>query len=329
MHCERSERRGFTLVELLVVIAIIGILVALLLPAIQAAREAARRTQCTSNLKQLGLAMHNYLLTSKEVLPGGLTQTNTPSPYHGVPFFVYLLPAMEEQAVYDRWDFKTPANNSINPTSPTATLIPSFLCPSDTPLEKVSYFASSPGNSGLAFPGYYAITSYAGNHGTRNYYPTLAIADGLLFTTGPNSAPKTDQTPVKMRQIEDGTSKTLLMGERFNYDPIFDAMPTSFTSGLKIHQWAFWGWTGGFKGTGHLMRSGFQPINSQCPPSCATASSYDCQDNRLMGWGSGHPGGANLLYADGSARFVADSIASITLLALSTRDKSEIVSDTP
>ncbi len=100
------KRSAFTLVELLVVIAIIGILVALLLPAIQAAREAARRTQCINGLKQVGLAAHNYMLTKKDVLPGGLYQENkAPGGNQGETLFVHLLPYLEEQAVYDRWDF--------------------------------------------------------------------------------------------------------------------------------------------------------------------------------------------------------------------------------
>src|SRR5437763_14424728 len=108
MRAPLSSRRGFTLVELLVVIAIIGVLVALLLPAIQAAREAARRTQCGNNLKQLGLALHNYISAKKDVLPGGYFQEfKTPGGYQGESFFVRLLPYLEEQAIYDRWDFGT------------------------------------------------------------------------------------------------------------------------------------------------------------------------------------------------------------------------------
>jgi prepilin-type N-terminal cleavage/methylation domain-containing protein/prepilin-type processing-associated H-X9-DG protein len=315
---------GFTLVELLVVIAIIGILIALLLPAVQAAREAARRSQCTNNVKQLGLAMHNHLSVRK-IFPSGMTQDLT-GPYRGIPFFVYLLPHMEEQSTFARWDFTNLANNSAGANAPTATIVPTLICPSDNPAEKVCNFSTLPGgNHGIAYPGYYAVTSYAGNHGTRNYYPTAAIADGILFTTGKESAPASNQKPIKPAAVTDGLSKTILMGERYNVDPVFDSMPSSNRSGLLIYQWALWGYTGGFKATGHLTRSGFRPINSQAPPSCQGSSGYDCQDNRLMSWGSGHPGGANFVMGDGSARFITENIASINLLALSTRSKSEAV----
>ena len=319
-----SRLRGFTLVELLVVIAIIAILIALLLPAVQAAREAARRTECGNHLKQFGIALHHYFTATGGRFPSGLTQQ--PNPYRGVTFFVALLPYVEQQAIYDQWDFANLGNNSATIESPTAQVIETFLCPSDTPLERVTYVKEN-GHSGVAYTGYYAMTSYAGNHGTRNYYPTASIPDGIFFTTGPASAPDRGQQAIKLSAIRDGTSHTLAMGEKFNSDPYFDMINEYHRSNLQLHQWSMWGWTGGFKGTGHVMRSGFQPINSLCPPSCQGASSFSCQDERLMAWGSGHPGGANFVYGDGSTRFVSDNIATVTLLAWSTRDLGEIITE--
>src|SRR5437588_7157341 len=112
MKSDRS--RGFTLVELLVVIAIIGILVALLLPAIQAAREAARRAQCMNNIKQLGIAIHNYMSARKDVLPTNFQELKIPGGQQGDTFFVALMPYMENQAIYDRWSFSSRALNSVN-----------------------------------------------------------------------------------------------------------------------------------------------------------------------------------------------------------------------
>jgi prepilin-type N-terminal cleavage/methylation domain-containing protein len=332
----RRRHAAFTLVELLVVIAIIGVLVALLLPAVQAAREAARRSQCTNNLKQWGLAVANHL-SSKDELPAGLTQTNTPSPYHGQTFFVSLLPHVEYQTAFSQWDRTNLAKNSLTASSPAALNGATFLCPSDQPQERVVNFAASPngpgipgGNHGIAYPGYYGVTSYAGNHGTRSYYPTSIVLkpgeikpDGVFFTTGPNSAPLPNQEPTKLQEVSDGTSNTILMGEKITFDPTFDSMTESTRSGLLLHQWNMWAWTGGFKGLGHVMRSSFQPINYVLPASCAGSSNYDCQDNRLQGWSSFHAGGAVFVFCDGSTRYISESISTVALAAFSTRAGEE------
>jgi len=358
MGLRRWSSRGFTLVELLVVIAIIGILVALLLPAIQAAREAARRAQCVNNIKQLGIASHNYLSAKKDVLPGGLFQEfRTPGGYQGQSFFIYLMPYMENQAIYDRWDFGTTptsrGNNCVNPDSPSASLIPSLLCPSDNPTEKVTKVAASGGSSGNGanFTGYYSVTSYAGNHGSKNYYPTQSPTgsdstdNGMFYViAAPGSTAGVCYPPfppsakpcvrhdkgVALKTVTDGTSKTLFFGERYNQDSIFDGLQSPDRNDLFIHQFALWGWMGDFKGTAHVTRSagdspitGFRGvINRQCPASCASGGNYQCEDDRLQTWGSGHPGGANFVMVDSSTRFITDSINSEVLIAISTRNSA-------
>jgi prepilin-type N-terminal cleavage/methylation domain-containing protein/prepilin-type processing-associated H-X9-DG protein len=350
MKCRRFG--GFTLVELLVVIAIIGILVALLLPAIQAAREAARRAQCTNNLKQLGLALHNYLSAKKDRLPGIFEQHNSDLPAHtagagvfqGDSFFIYLMPYMEEQVVYDNWKFTDRGKNSESPTSPAAAQIGTLICPTDNPPDKVFFAAAANSANDLAFGGYFGITSYAGNAGTKGHYagdadisddgmffiytnPATSIANHCYLRPFPMPCVKHD-TPVSLKTVSDGTSKTLLFGEKYNQDPIFDAMSPTFRSDLLIHQWSLWGFNGGFKQAAHVTRSnGTEPINYTAPSSCQGGGSYACADARLRAWGSGHPGGANFVFVDASTRFISDSIAQITLTALGTRNKGETPSE--
>jgi prepilin-type N-terminal cleavage/methylation domain-containing protein len=357
MNVHRSRSRGFTLVELLVVIAIIGILVALLLPAVQAAREAARRAQCLNNIKQLGIATHNYLSAKKDVLPIGVFQDQKTT-FQGQTLFIYLLPYLENQAIYDKWDFGTTAtsrgNNCATANSPAATVIPTLLCPTDNPAEKTTNVTATGGSSGnnATFSGYYGVTSYAGNHGNKSYYPVSSPTggsstdDGMFYVVAPagstagvcyaRPAPTPcvrHDKPVAFKSVSDGTSHTLLFGERYNEDAIFDSMPSPNRNDLLIHQWALWGWMGGYLGTGHATRSAgekYQVINRQCPASCAGGGGggqYQCEDDRLQNWGSGHPSGANFVMSDGSTRFISDSISPALLVALSTRNGTETVAD--
>ena len=151
-----SRRRGFTLIELLVVIAIIAVLIALLLPAVQQAREAARRTQCKNNLKQLGLALHNYHDVHNRFpmeCYWGLKAGGAYLPYHHT-WLSGVLPYIEQTALYNSIDFKLPAwNGTVGPRPHVATQLPALLCPSDGGLQPVT------GTHGVA------ITNYAAAHG--------------------------------------------------------------------------------------------------------------------------------------------------------------------
>jgi prepilin-type N-terminal cleavage/methylation domain-containing protein len=337
-----SSRTGFTLVELLVVIAIIGILVALLLPAIQAAREAARRIQCLGNLKELGLASHNYF-SAKKTFPLGMEMMPRLI-YTKATFFVRLLPYLEENALADGWDFTTPKNNvSSNPTtSRAATRIPIFVCPTDQfqsnpfllpGLESDFGSSTSPG----AVAGYYSATSYAGNYGTGSYFlhnPQFAISpNGIYFITGSDAGlhftpPLVDNhqnlSPVK--GVADGTSHTLMMGEKYHVDDFFDTW-TSNNSGLKMYQVAAWGWCGGTKGAAQLFCSSAVPINFKTIDYSTAPNNFAAQDRRFNAWGSGHPGGACFVLCDGSSRFIADSVDPTTLQYLSTRDGGETIAN--
>ena len=209
----RLHRRGFTLVELLVVIAILGSLVAIMLPAIQSAREASRRVQCQNHLRQLAIAALNFESGSRQFPPGVRQVLFAAAPiYRGSSLFVHLLPQLEQGTLQKTWDFSDPMHNTLGGVSArTATVLPVLICPSDL-LDQ---------NPVLQNGVYYGLTSYGGNGGTRSYFPSQAAVDGVFHTTDSASEPNPGQRPVRMRDIADGASKTLLLGERRHNDPNF------------------------------------------------------------------------------------------------------------
>jgi prepilin-type processing-associated H-X9-DG protein len=309
----------------LVVIAIIGILVALLLPALQAAREAGRRTQCQNNLRQLAVATLSYESTRRE-FPPGVEQTRFPAApvYRGSSLFVHVLPHIEEADVQQLWDFADPLNNTVGGTGAlSAAILPVVLCPSDS-IEQ---------NPVQDQGRYYALTSYGGNGGTRSYFPSVATVDGVFHTTGPASEPQPEQVVVRLKDITDGTSHTLFVGERSHIDPNFELFADlGWTQSLKL--WGWWAPSGGRKAIGHVTMSAAAPINFQIPftpaggaqanpPATDAASFAHYVDLRLCSFGSNHPGGANFVLADGSYNFLADSTSREILQGLATRAGQE------
>ncbi len=346
------KRRGFTLVELLVVIAIIGVLVGLLLPSVQAAREAARRMSCQNNIKQIGLASHLYESTRKTFPPGLTTyQAKTPSGsitnWYGNPVFAYLLPFIEQQALYDLWDWdetmlaatkNTRAPGDIRTKSKAAAsaqLVPTFLCPSDL-TDNGEAVELDYAVKGYA-TGWFGRTSYIANGGSHSTYFRDADMDddGMFFMTGEDSKPedyqlnlRDNQRPAKFSSVLDGTSNTLLFGERFHYDPIFDQKlhfhPTKF-SRYPISHWSAWGWTGGGNGTTHLFGSTRVPINYMTPDY--VVPDYFQVNLRMSAFGSAHPGGSNFVFTDGSVQFLSQSINMAVFRALGTKDGREPLED--
>ncbi|MGD9635842.1 MAG: DUF1559 domain-containing protein [Pirellulales bacterium] len=321
------RRMAFTLVELLVVIAIIGILVALLLPAIQAARGAARRTQCANNQKQLGLSAMNYL-TGKKNFPVGLhgpyifatgrvTFKSPQTAYTNV--FIELLPFIEQANLQTNFDRSQPTGNTAGPnTSPAgstdtiaAQIIPNFRCP-DTRLP--------PQNEVTGF--IFGTNDYAGNGGTRIYHPqsdtrrknaaAKSINDGLFNLVEPNDL------GIGIRQVTDGLSKTFMFGERNHEDPEFDRIYPTY----PLPQWCGWAWTSNVESVGDNLGHSAVPINYVIPVG---ATGNEVRNDRLGAWGSYHPGGANFCLADCSVTFYSDSMDLAVLQALSTIAGAETV----
>lgn len=323
-HAACRFASGFTLVELLVVIAVIGVLVALLLPAVQSVRESGRRTQCATQLRQVGLATLAFVDTEKE-FPAGIEQwySGHAVSHRGVPLFAFLLPYLEEANVLDNWDYTDPMNNATGgAAAKTAIVLPLLVCPSDEILANPVVTDDRDWT--------YALTSYGGNGGTRSFMPERATVNGMFHTVGEASQPKQNQRTVRPRDVTDGLSKTLLFGERSHVDANY----TSFNLagwGEPLAEWGWWGASTSRKMIGHVTLSAWVQINfrlpfnydgrnNQSPPANSFANfNREWDDRRMCAYGSEHPGGANFVLGDGSLRFLADEMELETLRAISTR----------
>lgn len=366
------KNKAFTLVELLVVIAIIGILVALLLPAVQAAREAARRTQCVNNLKQLGLAVLNYHDANNHFPENQFNSGPSGSGASGCEPGFYswhsqILPFIEEGPLYDSIDFTVnmsddcnEANYEISSSHPNAiaagTIVEAFLCPSDSATSTNSIL-------GDANP---APDNYAGNAGWPN--ATIGINgekevgefNGVIGLINPNPIPDdngnlfwSNSLRVSMKQITDGTSKTLAVAERlrqeYETDEDIEAAPVQLQSAHVIAKNPFsskplnlrlsqlqkackLSATESFKAY-HLGRSWISGW-ADTAPTFMTANlpnTLNChyQHNDYDGdFGvnpsSNHPGGINAVMVDGHIQFIQNEIENIVWWAMGSRNGGEI-----
>jgi prepilin-type N-terminal cleavage/methylation domain-containing protein len=324
----KTHPKAFTLVELLVVIAIIGTLIGLLLPAVQSAREAARRTSCTNNLRQTGLALHNFH-DARRYFPSAFTSgsapgnvgwrtltTTTPSFFEpGWSFFAFILPYTEESTLFSQLDLSLPIMHSRNDVARSdAAVVKLYVCPGDNSprlIDVLDYGESSSATalSGAGTPVTRApVSSYAGVLG-RNDHEENGAFDGVFFRN----------SRIRIGQITDGTSKTVCIGERMSRMAEATWLG-SITRSEVVHADGWW------QQLGYSHRSqNYRPANVQT--TCHIRSSKPNQaNNSPSGFFSPHPGVCNFLNADGSVRPLADDVDLNTFRALATRAGGEVSS---
>jgi prepilin-type N-terminal cleavage/methylation domain-containing protein/prepilin-type processing-associated H-X9-DG protein len=368
------QRQGFTLIELLVVIAIIAVLIALLLPAVQAAREAARRIQCTNNLKQLGLALHNYIAATGAAPPGIDTTVSYPgqAPTGQLALWTawsaqaLLLPYVEQGPLYSaanfNWGCYSVGQGGATNATVYQTRIAAFLCPSDglAGLQNINSYCGSIGASTIGYPGDGVTTGifqvYNANgatssvtlasviDGTSN---TIAFGEGLVgdYSKTNNYRGNGMAGVVDGVGIVYGSANPPLSGNNAETNPkavlaalqtcnaFWATLPSSCSSNCDsqgVKQYTGQLWALGERGQS-LFNTVVPPNSKQYPWRSCRMSSAACPSCGMDGTtfvnaSSNHPGGSNFAFADGSVRFIKDSVNMLTYESLGTRNGGEVVS---
>jgi prepilin-type N-terminal cleavage/methylation domain-containing protein len=295
-HVARCSQGGFTLVELLTVIAVIGMLVALLLPAVQAGREAARRTQCANNLRQLGLALHAYHDRCGSFPPSTVVDWDPPEPTGWWSWIARILPELDERPLYERLDLGEDVWTNCHKYRPyTSQRLAVLLCPSDPHNERV-YESDEECPGGEA----YALTNYLGCRGSTRQAPPPS---GLypLELDGNGVFPDVNRV-ARLADIVDGTSQTILVGER------------------PADRDAYWGWWAAGRGVDdHGLGDYVLDVSEGLHKGDLSDSAH------LLRYGSAHPTGAQFTMCDGSVRVLSYAIDETTFLALGSRNGGEVV----
>lgn len=344
---DSHERRGFTLVELLVVIAIVGVLIALLLPAIQAAREVARRSSCANNLKQLGVAAQNFHGARGSFPVGAESKKWAAQPTNAYNFYrwsslAHLAPYLEEGNVRDALDLSVPLYNTMlkvesRNLGAVTLVVPVFLCPADE-FRVVSSLSGPP-----FAPTNYVACAGTGN-GIRQHNPTAAIEVGSPFDT---DGIFYVNSHTRIGQITDGTSHTALFSESLlgraptvpspPFDPQLDykftlmfPLTTTACNGtftFNTSDGRNFSWV-----SGELRAALYNHVHTpnSTTGDCLTARIGGGQEVQYAAFGwkaarSHHQSGVNLLFADGSLQFVLDSVDATLWRAWSTRSGNEVV----
>ena len=323
------RKNGFTLVELLVVIAIIGILVGLLLPAVQAAREAARRMQCTNNLKQLSLSLHNYHSAFNKFPYSAHAQSgDVGTRQRGISWFVRLFPYIEQGAAYGALDFTGDFTMQDGPL-PVASYnvlnnlrVPGLECPS-SPLPKTTTYATNAnGSVTLQMVNYVGIAGSYWRGGTTTVLSTDPLVDiyGRAVHNGVLTPISTNSTAASVASITDGTSNTMAIGEQSDYFFNADGSKTDRrSSGHRGGPWANGAGAGNWTQNVTTVR---YPIGTN--GGTGNANPYEVN----VALNGAHTGGICTARADGSVHFLSETVDFAILTALADRgDGSTVSSD--
>jgi prepilin-type N-terminal cleavage/methylation domain-containing protein/prepilin-type processing-associated H-X9-DG protein len=300
----RRWRAGFTLIELLVVIAIIAILIGLFLPAVQRVREAASRIRCVNNLKQIGLACHGYHDAFKCFPPGYVASQNadpiTTTPGWG--WATFLLPYLEQGNLYRDMNLGVPVEHPLN-ASAGAVNVALYLCPSDTGLPTQFPIANDAGQTLAEL----APSSYAATWGIGEITDVPGPKEGVFYRN----------SHVRLEDITDGSSNTTIIGDRawsFTMAPWVGAVNRGIVLPGPLNPWR-----------------GNPGATAPAPIFCLVHNNKinprDDSDGGLDDFSSWHPGGVNIVFADGSVHFLLNETDHAVFLALGTRAGGEVIDD--